>query len=105
MQDPELAYGNWLGGSSLFNFNVSNSIVVAWANVGDDAVQLNPPVEKEDAFEIQSWMTNTKAKFRLNYTSKSTITFNDSYDHFAQAPAGSGIRKYTINIDGSVLIN
>jgi hypothetical protein len=98
MSSPEYAYGAHLG-QAIFNFDQANSFVLAWASNPSD-VPVRDPVTW-NLFGFITWQTNTKARYKLNYTSKSTITYNDSYDTFVQAPSGQGIRKYTINISGN----
>lgn len=102
MSSSEYAYGNKLG-QAIFNFNQPNSFVLAWASNPSD-VPIRTPVEW-DLFGFLKWQTNTKARYKLNYSSKSTITYNDDYDTFVQAPTDLeiGEQRYTINTSGNVL--
>jgi hypothetical protein len=101
--DESFAYGAYLGGDSSFAYDgTSDNIVMAWASNPAD-VRLGTLAAQETFFNMKFWQSDSVAKFRFNYSSKSSdVTFNTSYDTFVQAPTdlALGIRKYNIQDSG-----
>ena len=102
MASEEYAYGASLG-QAIFNFDQPNSVVLAWASNPAD-VPIRTP-EEWNLFNFKFFQTNAKARYKLNISSKSTITYNDDYDTFVQAPTDLeiGEQRYTIKTSGNVL--
>lgn len=102
MVSEEYAYGASLG-QAIFNFDQPNSVVLAWASTPAD-VPIRTP-EEWNLFNFKFWQTNAKARYKFNLVSKSTITYNNDYDTFVQAPTdlSAGERRYSIKTSGNVL--